>query len=96
MDDMGYPVEFPEGKRAAVVLRIHETPDNVMKILKSDGRISLQRAHDYILQSRKNKKGNYIIGNLLWTPHSDCDIDSGDGEKMTTTHLKFVLYDHLG
>ena len=81
MDDLGYPVEFPDGKRSAVVLRIHETPDNVMKNLKSDGKNSLQRAHDYILQSRKNKKENYIIGNPLWTPRSDCDIDSGDGKK---------------
>ena len=81
MDELGYPVKFTDGKRSAVVLRIHETPDNVMKKLNSDEKISLMKAHDYILQSRKNKKGNYIIGNPLWTPRSDCDIDSGDGKK---------------
>ena len=80
MDDLGYPVEFPEGRKAPVVLRIHETPDDVMKILKSDGKRSLKRAHDLILESRKNKKGNYIIGQPLWTPGGDFDIESGEGE----------------
>ena len=87
-DDLGYPVKFPNGKKSAVVLRIHETPDSVMKNLNSDEKRSLKKAHDYILQSRKNKKGKYVIGKPLWTPSSDFNIDSGEGKNNEEDTLK--------
>ena len=34
MEDLGYSVDFPEGKLKAAVLLIHETPDKEMKQLK--------------------------------------------------------------
>ena len=68
MDEVGYPVDFPEGKSAPIVLSIHEMSDKAMKTLKDDGKKSLQKAHDLILKCRKNMQGNYIIGQPLWTP----------------------------
>ena len=43
MDGLDYPVEFLNGKKSAVVLRIHETPDSVMKNLNSDEKRSLKK-----------------------------------------------------
>ena len=83
MDELEYPVEFPQGRQAPVVLRIHETSDDVMKILKRDGKSSLMRAHHLILDSRKNTQGKYTIGKPLWTPTGgDADVESGDGEDV--------------
>ena len=74
-----YPVEFPEGRQKPAVLRIHETPDDRMQILKADGKSSLMRAHHLILDSRK-REGKYTIGKPLWTPNGDdAEVDSGEG-----------------
>ena len=69
MDELEYPVEFPQGRQAPVVLRIPKS--------------SLMRAHHLILDSRKNTQGKYTTGKPLWTPTGgDADVESGDGEDV--------------
>ena len=38
LDELDYPVDFPNGKKADPVLRIHQTSDDLMKVLRADGK----------------------------------------------------------
>ena len=81
MADEDYPVNYPNGKREAVELRIHETLDSVMKQLKADEKTELKRGHDYILDKMKNEKKKYFIGKHLWTPVKHLPVDGGVTKK---------------
>ena len=81
MADEDYPVDYPNGKREAVELRIHETSDSVMKQLKADEKTELKRGHDYILGKMKNDKKKYFIGKHLWTPVKQLPVDGGVTKK---------------
>ena len=81
MDAVDYPVSYPNGKREAADLRIHEIPDSVMKQLKADEKTELKRGHYYILGKMKNDKNKYFIGKHLWTPINQLLVDGGVTKK---------------
>ena len=68
MYDLGYPVEFPEGKLKPAVLLIHETPDTEMKQYKENDNELLLKAHRVLLNCLKDSKKKYTFASPLLTP----------------------------
>ena len=78
MDEHDYPVDFPNGKRAPVVLQIHETSYELMKQPTVEDK-KLQ-GHHLVLDGLKDSKQNYKSPLPPWTPA--IEIVGNMGDKM--------------
>ena len=81
MDELGYPVEFPEGKTKAVILLIHETPDKEIEQFKGkDDELLLKDHHALLNRLKDSKKKKYKFATPPWTPDMEVVGIMGEGQ----------------
>ena len=80
MYDLGYPVEFPEGKLKPAVLLIHETPDTEIKQYKEKDNELLLKAHCALMNRLKDSKKKYKFASPPWTPAMEVVENMGQGQ----------------
>ena len=78
VDEHDYPVDFPDGKRAPAVLRIHETSDEIMKKVTAVDKKLLKMGHHLILDGLKDSNKNYKFASPPWTPAMEIVGNMGD------------------